>query len=65
MKKVIKKKVESVKKAKVTASSPELLERKYEVCTKIDKLDASFGNGELNQVVEKLNEVIEKINKCQ
>lgn len=50
---------------KVTASNPELLEREYKVCKHIDKLEPSFGNGELNQVVEKLNEVIEKINKCQ
>lgn len=56
MKKVIKKKEKSVKK---------VVEAEVVVCTKIDKLDASFGNGELMQVVEKLNEVIEKINKCQ
>ena len=34
------------------------------VC-KVNKLEASFGNGEVNQVVEKLNEVIDAINKCQ
>ncbi len=32
---------------------------------KVSKLVPAFGNGELNQVVEKLNEVIEVINKCQ
>lgn len=32
---------------------------------KVSKLVPSFGNGELNQVVEKLNEVIEVINTCQ
>jgi hypothetical protein len=55
-----------IKKTKeVTATSPEVLEREYKVCTKVDKLSATFGNGELNQVVEKINEIIEVINKCQ
>ena len=40
-------------------------EVEIKVCKKVDKLEASFGNGELNQVVEKLNEVIEVLNKCQ
>jgi len=49
--------------SKTTGTTEEFI--KETKCTKIEKLVPSFGNGELNQVVEKLNEVIEKQNKCQ
>ncbi len=55
-----------MKKLKATelTTSEETVEK---VCSKqsIEKLAPSFGNGEVNQVVEKLNEIIEVLNKCQ
>ena len=66
MKKVIKK-VTSKVTASATQGLPEPTGTGELVCKckKVEKLETSFGNGEVNQVVEKLNEVIEVLNKCQ
>lgn len=67
MKKVIKKKKVV---SKVTASNKalevsEVVASEVKPDNKVERLETAFGNGEVNQVVEKLNEVIKVLNKCQ
>lgn len=57
MKKITKKKEESVKEVITVNTSPSVTLKKQ-----IGKLEIDLGRGDLNQVVEKINEIIEQLN---